>query len=335
MQAKISRKEFKAQARRQHQILVERQVPVKLADVQESLAVSLGYRNLAHMYGVIQTAVDSEVPLTRVKNWTRWVMYLATEDDAGKHNFGEEFWCLLPEGSTLDDLASRDRAKARRLLEAAQPFAEGFVLSAETTVLETYVELPSIEKYGLTPPSNEEKVNAWVVEKLGFRVPKRGVEVSRKDRRDDGGELVALSIAVTDQDAAFIREKLFPADATPQVSLFDVTFDTASYTDDRDLLDELLSAEFIARFNEIARAEGRFPKGVVELVEGHNSEDDEQEDSDIHCFVTVTLRVQAASEEEAEEFEPPEVLLQEVFEELLPGHDAEYWEVLEVSEVKG
>jgi hypothetical protein len=328
MQVKITRQEFKAQARRQHQILVERNVPAKLADVQESLAVSLGYRNLAHMYGTIQAAADAEVPLTRVKNWSRWVMYLAVDENAGN-----EFWCLLPEGSTLDDVASTDTTKASRLLKAGKVFPEGMVLSAETTVLETYVELPSIERYGLMPPADEEKVKDWVVETLGFRVPKKGVSVSHYDRRDDSAELIAISIAVTDKDAAQIREKMFPAGAVPSKRLFDVQFDATTYTDDRGLVDRELSDEFIARFNRIAKSDGVFPKGVVELVKGYVSEDDEQGDTDIHCFVGVTLRIEAVDEDEAEAFEPPTEVLDEIFTELMGSHDVDYWEVLQAEEV--
>jgi hypothetical protein len=329
MQVKITREEFKAQARRQHQILVERNIPAKLADVQESLAVSLGYRNLAHMYGTIQSAADSEVPLTRVKNWSRWVMYLAFDEDTGN-----EFWCLLPEGVTLDDVASADTTKASRLLKAGKAFPEGMVLSAETTVLETYVELPSIERYGLTPPADEEKVKDWVVETLGFRVPKKGVSVSRYDRRDDSAELIPISIAMTDKDAAQIREKMFPAGAVPSKRVFDVQFDATTHTDDKDLLVNELSDEFIARFNLKARAAGLFPAGVVELVSGHVSEDDEQGDTDIHCFVGVTLRIEAVDEDEAEAFEPPTEVLDEIFTELMGSHDIDYWEVLHAEEVE-
>jgi hypothetical protein len=328
MQVKITRQEFKAQARRQHQILVERHVPAKLADVQESLAVSLGYRNLAHLYGIIQSASDTEVPFTRVKNWSRWVMYLAFDE-----NTGNEFWCLLPEGATLDDVASTDTTKASRLLKAGKAFPEGMVLSAETTVLETYVELPSIERYGLTPPADEEKVKDWVVGDLGFRVPKRGVSVSRHDRRDDSAQFVAVTVAVTDKDAALIREKMFFAEAARSKRFYDIQFDATTHTDDKGLLDNSLSDEFIARFNTKAKAEGTFPAGVVELVKGYVSEDDEQGDTDIHCFVGVTLRVEAVDDEAAWAFEPPTDILDEIFTELMGSHDVDYWEILEAYEV--
>ena len=44
---------------------------------------------------------------------------------------------------------------------------------------------------------------------LGFRAPVEGVKVSRRYMRDDGADIVTLEMAVTDVDAALIREKMF------------------------------------------------------------------------------------------------------------------------------
>jgi hypothetical protein len=208
---KITKEEFKAQARRQHQSLLDRNIPAKLSDVQESLAVSLGYRNLAHFYGTLVEEVNSKVPRAQVESWSRWVMVMRFVDEVTGNDtdFGVEEWMLLPEGTTLDDVAVRARNKEAQSRWFAVARFEELVLSDKTTVLETYVELPSIAKYGLTPPSDENQVDGWVVEELGFRVPVEGVKVSRRDMRDDGADIVALEIAVTDADAALIREKMF------------------------------------------------------------------------------------------------------------------------------
>ena len=115
---------------------------------------------------------------------------------------------------------------------------------------------------------------------------------------------------------------------------FDVQYEATTFTDDPDLVGTELSDEFIARFNERANAEGRFPTGIVQLVSGRISGDDEQEESDIHCFVSVVLRVAANSASRAERIEPPEELLDEAFQELAGDLDIDApWEVLLVDEV--
>jgi hypothetical protein len=324
MQVKISKKEFKAQARRQHQILVERQIPARLSDVQESLAVSLGYRNLAHYYGLAQDAASAEALMTQVKDWSRWVMYLAFDEQTGN-----EYWALLPEGATLDDVADINATKVRRLLAAAKPFPEGFRLSKETTVLGTYVELPSIEKYGLTPPSDEEKVKAWVVDTLGFRVPKTGLSVSRYDRRDDGAEFIAVRLAVTDADAASIRERMFTdAASSEEEGTFDVRFEATFFAYSREDAEVELSDESIAALNAKLVSFGR--KDIVKLVSAHVSADDGQDDEEIHCFASVLVRLKATDEDAAYNVSPPETLLNAVFHELANGNDIDgEWEVLE------
>lgn len=202
MQVEFNKEVFKAKARRQHEELKRRGISLKLCDVMESMAVALDHRNLAHLYGMFEAENSRHVPGAEIAGWSRWVMNQDTSEIGDR-------WTLLPEGTTLDDVASHDWKAVRLLLDSAVEFPEGFVLSEKTTALETYVQSPAIDRYGMPMPADRHRVDQWVDEVMGFRVIDTGVETSAYDRGDDGAEEVYVLIAINDEDAQRVRSKLF------------------------------------------------------------------------------------------------------------------------------
>lgn len=199
MQVEFDKETFKSKARQQHQSLKARGVTVKLSDVQESMAVMLGFRNLAHLYAAFADEKDAFAPLSEIAQWVRWVLYLDYDDDR---------WGVYPEGTTLDDVAARDWTKARTVYDSRKRLPLDLVLNPRATVLETFVDAPSLEAYGLPRAADTSKVNAWVREQLGFRVVESGVETSVRDRGDDSIDDYAILVALTPEDTARLREYL-------------------------------------------------------------------------------------------------------------------------------
>lgn len=202
MQVEFNKEIFKAKARRQHEELKRRGISLKLCDVMESMAVALDHRNLAHLYAMFEAERSRHVRVAEIAGWSRWVMKQDTSE------IGDS-WTLLPEGTTLDDVASRDWKAVRALLDSAVQFPEGFVLGAQTTALETYVQSPAIDRYGMPMPADRHRVDQWVDEVMGFRVIDTGVETSVHDRSDDCAEDVYVLVAISDEDAQRVRSQMF------------------------------------------------------------------------------------------------------------------------------
>jgi hypothetical protein len=78
-------------------------------------------------------------------------------------------------------------------------------LSKDTVVLENYAEVPRIERYGLHDAANEARVDKFVFDWLGFRVPVSGVDIHLHDTGDDSSSKDYFLVWVTDEDAARIR----------------------------------------------------------------------------------------------------------------------------------
>lgn len=89
---------------------------------------------------------------------------------------------------------------------------------------------------------------------------------------------------------------------------FNVTFEATGFTD-ADLCNCEFAEEEARVFSEVAMTEGQFPAGILSVVRGWISEDDAQKPTDRKVFVCVTLRVYAASVEDASRTAPPAALL--------------------------
>jgi len=94
-------------------------------------------------------------------------------------------------------------------------------------------------------------------------------------------------------------------------------FEATAFTDDRSVLDSTLSGPQAKAFSKICQEEGLFPPGVVSILEARISEDDGQDDNDIHCFVCVDLELAVDSEKQAECFDPPVALLTRIAEHIV------------------
>ncbi|KWU24758.1 hypothetical protein [Burkholderia cenocepacia] len=202
MQVEFNKETFKQKARRQHEALKSRGVSMKLSDVMESMAVALDHRNLAHLYATFEAERSFFASAEEIAGWSRWVMVQDTSEI-------EETWALLPEGTTLADVASTNWRAVRKLLESMAHFPEGFVLGDKTTVLETFVESPSIDRYGMPMPADEHRVDEWVRDSLGFRVIDSTVRTSVHDRGDDGAESIYIVLALSEKDAERVRAEMF------------------------------------------------------------------------------------------------------------------------------
>lgn len=195
MEITLNQDALKAQARRMKAALREQGIEAKLSQVYEVLAQTYGYRNLATLHAKLKEEAGRYVENSdALVGGHRWVMLFDYFDS------DEEEWGLLPYGTTLQDVASVDWTAVATLVEAALPFPAGVVLGPDTTVLGTYVEGPSFDKYGVPAAADEGKAAEWVTEELGFRVLTRGFDVCGHDRRDDGGEATFIEVWMTEDD---------------------------------------------------------------------------------------------------------------------------------------
>lgn len=120
------------------------------------------------------------------------------------------------------------------------------------------------------------------------------------------------------------------------MALFDVTFDGMGFMEHSELDNAELSAEFLAAFNETMTAENSFPPGVVAVVSASASADESQSDEEeMKFFIPIVLTVEANSEDDAWDLEPPEDLLTKIVDAIpdLSGSNLDgTWEVLNVSD---
>lgn len=120
------------------------------------------------------------------------------------------------------------------------------------------------------------------------------------------------------------------------MALFDVTFDGMGFMEHSDLDNSELSEEFLIAFNETMAAEKSFPPGVVAVVSASASADEGQSDEEeMKFFIPIVLTVEAESEQDAWNLEPPEDLLTKIVDVIpeLSGSNLDgSWEVLNVSD---
>lgn len=111
---------------------------------------------------------------------------------------------------------------------------------------------------------------------------------------------------------------------------FEVTFESTGFTNSKSILDATCSEQEAKAINEAIAATGGFPAGIVGVVRGYITPDDGQGSRDIKVFASVTLLVEAASEDAAEAIEAPETVLTKVTD--LMGRDKSGENVLELEE---
>lgn len=99
--------------------------------------------------------------------------------------------------------------------------------------------------------------------------------------------------------------------------------------------DAALSKTDVTRLNRDAQEKGLFPPGVIRVVSGELSEDDGQADTNIKVFISVVLRVEATSAQDAENIDPPECLLDLASDAIDDTLEREaQWEVLDSEPVQ-
>lgn len=89
---------------------------------------------------------------------------------------------------------------------------------------------------------------------------------------------------------------------------FDIQFEDMGFTSS-DLTDRELSDVEAQSFTEAAIKENTLPEGVVAVVRGYITEDDNQDGDERKVFACVTLRIRAENDHAAETFRPPKALL--------------------------
>jgi len=115
--------------------------------------------------------------------------------------------------------------------------------------------------------------------------------------------------------------------------LFDVTFEDVGFLTKEELSELELSESELAGFTATSIEEGTFPEGVVGVMKASWSPDDsvheggKDEEGDIKVFVSITLRVEAEDEDEADYMDAPVGLLTKVTDMLSTEIDLEgNWE---------
>lgn len=201
MELVITQESFKDQAKKLHASLKSRGVELKLSDVQESLAVSLGHRSLAALYGMLKQdsarIVDAAPLLLQVQNHfiVSWQYFDDIED---------EEMVVYPAGTSLNDLATRDWRKAEKVRASAVRVPDEIKLEG-AVVFENYSEISDITKYGIHDGAHESTVTDWVLEYFTFRVPSTGVKVQASDNGGDGATKDHFHIWVSDEQAKQLR----------------------------------------------------------------------------------------------------------------------------------
>jgi hypothetical protein len=192
---------FKGQAKKLHAALRDRGVALKLSDVQESLAVSLGHRTLAALYATLKQE-DS-----------RYVDAGPLHDQPDNHfvvswEYSEEAesdeMVVYPPGTIIDDIATRDWRRLQELNKSARPIPEHIKFD-DAVVFENFAEVSNISKYGLHDGAHESTIKAWILEHFYFRVPKDDIVVHVSDRGDDGASKDHFLLWVPDAIAAELK----------------------------------------------------------------------------------------------------------------------------------
>jgi hypothetical protein len=206
MENHITLDSFKSQAKKLFAALKDRDIALKLSDVQEALAISYGYKNLAAMNGMLKldsSRVVQGAPLYNQHDNLFVVSWVYNEDSDG------DDLVVYPPGTSMDDIATRDWRKLCDLNESVITVPDD--LSFDTSVvLENFAEVSNINKYGLHDGAHEKTVNAWILEHFFFRVAAEGVKVYVSDRGDDGASKDHFLIWVPDDVAQTLKD-LFQA----------------------------------------------------------------------------------------------------------------------------
>jgi hypothetical protein len=204
MELVINKQSFKAQAAKLHACLVSRGIESKLSDAYESLAVSLGFANLATLFASLKANDARVVDIAPFKFQTAnqfVISWMFPEDGVG-----DEKMIVYPVGTTLADTASRDWTVLVRLRQESLFFPDDFELGPNTLAMDTYCIVPRPDRYGLPDMANPKAIKEHVLDTLGFRVPLSGVDTNFTDSGDDGGGIDNMLVWVSDTDAAKIRE---------------------------------------------------------------------------------------------------------------------------------
>ena len=205
MEFTVTKASFKSQAKKQHAALKSRNVELKLSDVQESLAVGLGFENLATLYAKFKDVEYLTVDATGLKKHLSNLFVITWVTDPDDEENLDEVMGIFPPGTTLDDTARTYWVEGESLHEKIIVIPDGMVFSKETVALENYSQVPNIAKYGLSDSQHHSTVCKWVHDYLGFRVPKNGVEVDCYDKGDDGCSRDHFLIWLNDEDSTKVR----------------------------------------------------------------------------------------------------------------------------------
>lgn len=119
---------------------------------------------------------------------------------------------------------------------------------------------------------------------------------------------------------------------------FKVTFESTGFTNSKSILDATCSEQEAKSVNEAISSKGGFPTDVLGIVEGYITPDEGQGSRDIKVFASVTLLVEADSEDAAETIDAPEAVLTKVTDLMGRNEAGEYvleleelaWEVVQV-----
>jgi hypothetical protein len=202
MENHITLDSFKSQAKKLFAALKDRDIALKLSDVQEALAISYGYKNLAAMNGMLKldsSRVVQGAPLYNKQDNLFVVSWVYNEDSNG------DDLVAYPPGTSMDDIATRDWRKLCELNDSVMTVPDDLAFDT-SVVLENFAEVSNINKYGLHDGAHEKTVNAWILEHFFFRVAAEGVKVYVSDRGDDGASKDHFLIWAPDDVAQALKD---------------------------------------------------------------------------------------------------------------------------------
>lgn len=206
MDITLNKKVFLAMAKKQHARLKQRDVAVKLSDLQESLAYAFSAENLATIYAAFKADENAKVDPKPFKAQTSNLFVLTwtynPDDEKGSL---EDIPAIFAPGVTLDDVASTDIKLQQKLHDGRKFLPEGFTFSSDTVALENWATVPCVSKYGVPASAHDMTVTQWVRDNFGYRVPVGGVIVELYDTGDDSSAQDHLLVWLNDTDAERVR----------------------------------------------------------------------------------------------------------------------------------
>lgn len=210
MELQITKEAFKSQAKKQHLALKARSIPVKLSDIQESLAVAYGFENLATLYADIKAKASRYVedlgPFKADKANLFVFTWVSPTDENGNGLCEDDVLSVFPPGTQLSDTYRTHTKAYYEFIETSVKVPDGLDgVSQQTLALESYCVAPRPDRYGLPHLATEVLADRFVKNYLGFRVPKDGMDTNFSDSGDDGSGKDYLLVWVTDDDAKKLR----------------------------------------------------------------------------------------------------------------------------------